>query len=83
MLGSHACFLHIRIPPPPASPSFQVRCKMTEAVLGCTGYRHSLSLFYSEGCRDFSMYVSQVALGHRPSEGPLFLSLFWFLCVKN
>lgn len=39
--------------------------------------------FLLQGCRHFRVYVSRFALGHRPSEGPLFLSLFWFLCVKN
>lgn len=40
-------------------------------------------LLHSDGSRHFSIYVSRFAFGHGLSESPLFLSLFWFLCVKK
>lgn len=40
-------------------------------------------LLYSNGSRHFSVYVSRFAFGHGLSANPLFLSLFWFLCVKK
>lgn len=40
-------------------------------------------LLYSDGSRLFSVYVSRFAFGHGLSASPLFLSLFWFLCVKK